>query len=107
MSFSLCVYDIKCGLVVFSNSMLKFSSKSSLSLSEMSKSLKVSLILIKFWPENQIALVGHVVDLLIKRGLNLILFSDLLSELVVLVISSVDEFIEFLFKLFSSWLSLK
>ena len=107
MSFSLGVDNIKGSLIIFRDSVLEFGSKSSLSLSEVSKPLKVSLILVKLWSENQIALVGHVVDLLVKRWLNFILFSNFLSKLVVLVVSSINEFIEFLFKLFSSWLSLK
>lgn len=49
MSFSLSVDDIKGSLIIFRDSMLEFGSKSSLSLSEMSKSLKVSLILVELW----------------------------------------------------------
>lgn len=107
MGFSLSVNDIQSSLIILGNSVLKLSSKSTLGLTKVPKSLKVTLVLVEFRSENQVALVCHVVDLLIHLCLDFILFSNLLSKLIVLVVSSIDELIEFLFKLFSSGLSLQ
>lgn len=73
--------------------------------SPLSHSLKVSLVGVEFGSKDHGALISQAVDLISQPKFDLLLLSDLLSESVVLVVTLVDELVEFLFELIGSLLA--
>ena len=92
--------------IIFSDFPLKCGTNCSLALSQLNQSLKIGFVGLQFGSEEHIALVGKLVDVGSEGLLDLILNSDLLPELVVLVVALFNEFVGLSLELLLSSLKL-
>lgn len=106
----MCVFfginDGKHIFIILSDLSLKCCTNRSLALSQLDQSFEIGFVGLQFRSKKHVTLIGKLIDVVSEGHFNLILYSDLLSKLIILVVSLIDIFIGFFLKLLFSGLKL-